>query len=413
MTANGLDAVAEDHNDGLLCLDELGQAEGKEVGSIVYALANGSPKQRMTQGVAPGWSVLILSSGETSLADHMGAAGKHVRPGQQVRLCDLDADAGAGLGLFEGIHGFANPSAFARHLTDSARRYHGSPIRAFLRMLVEDLAAATRNTVGLRDQFLERYVPTEASGEVRRAASRFALVAAAGEMATAAGITGWVGGESMHGAKVCFDSWLSWRGNTTGFTAEIMQVRRFFETLAAPQIPPGTGVFGRNYFFAAGSPVAGFRLGQHSDISTYFVDPEVFRGVICAGFDPKVVLRNLKVHGLLEHDRGRLDKSVRLRGAGKKRMYAIKAGILDGRQTVPVSDANSSDIGDSGSELQRSDESVRAGRVALRLADSGDAGTPLTTDTSAENPGALEEIVERQLSFSRTDSRSPIGGGKE
>ena len=207
MTANSLDLVAQNHNDSLLCLDELGQADGKEVGDIVYALANGTPKQRKTPSIVKSWTLLILSSGETTLAAHMKAAGRHVRAGQEIRLCDLAADAGGGLGLFENLHGFENPSLFARHLIESARRYYGSPIRVFLRTLVEDKENARQRVVALRDQFLERHVPTGASGELRRAASRFAVVAAAGELATEAGVTGGREGESFDACGVCFESW--------------------------------------------------------------------------------------------------------------------------------------------------------------------------------------------------------------
>ncbi len=404
MTANSLDGIADNHNDGLLCLDELVQADPREIGAIVYALANGSPKQRLTQGPTRGWSLLILSSGETSLDNHMRAGGKHVWRGQEVRLCDLDADAGKGLGLFEFIHGFANSSEFARHLAESIRRYYGTPIRAFLRMLAKDREATTRTAIGLRDQFLKRHVSTEASGEVRRAASRFALVAAAGELATAAGITGWQEGDSMYAAQVCFESWLGRRGTTVVDTPEemIKQVRRFLETQVSPKIPVGTGASGSGHSSAAGSRVVGVRLGRDGDCATYLVDPDVFRRDVCAGFDPKAVLRNLKVHGFLEHDQGRLDKSVRLPGAGKTRVYAITAGILEGRSAVRV--AGSGDTGDNGDNSSNLPKARKSKRP--RSGDSGDAGTALTTqDTTAENP----EAVEPQL-LPTGDSTRPIGG---
>ncbi len=41
-TGNALEAVAEAHNNTLLCLDELGQVNGIEAGEIAYMLANGS-----------------------------------------------------------------------------------------------------------------------------------------------------------------------------------------------------------------------------------------------------------------------------------------------------------------------------------------------------------------------------------
>ena len=373
MTANGLDTVAQNHNDGLLCLDELGQANGKEVGEVVYALANGTPKRRQTQNIATTWTLLILSSGETSLAEHMGAAGKRVRSGQEVRLCDLEADAGAGLGVFENLHGFENASAFARHLTESARHCYGTPIRAFLKTLVEEKERAAQSAVALRDQFLERYVPAGASGEVRRAASRFALVAAAGELAAQAGVTGWREGEALHAAGVCFGSWLNGRP-TTAATAEnaIRRVRHFLETQPA--------------------------LGKQSGSPAYPVPPEIFRRDLCAGFDPKMVLQILKEQGYLEHDPGRFEKSVRLPGAGTRRVYSIKARILDQPSTAPIyGGVNSGDggnTGDASSKLPQAGDSRGDGSVATRSGDSGDipAATVMVEDAAAERIGASETL---------------------
>jgi len=47
-TSNGLEAVAELHNDNLLCLDELGQVAPEEAGRVAYMLANGQGKVRMS-----------------------------------------------------------------------------------------------------------------------------------------------------------------------------------------------------------------------------------------------------------------------------------------------------------------------------------------------------------------------------
>ena len=54
-------------------------------------------------------------------------------------------------------------------------------------------------------------VPKGASGQVERVGARFALVGAAGEMATGAGLTGWPKGESARAARGCFNAWLAAR----------------------------------------------------------------------------------------------------------------------------------------------------------------------------------------------------------
>lgn len=53
-TGNGLEGIANERNDTILALDEIGEADAREVGAVVYALANGDRKdashpQRISQ----------------------------------------------------------------------------------------------------------------------------------------------------------------------------------------------------------------------------------------------------------------------------------------------------------------------------------------------------------------------------
>lgn len=103
-TANGLEGLAALHNDGLLILDELSQIDPKEAGEAAYLLANGQGKARASRtGTArqsARWRLLFLSAGEESLTALMARVGRKVNAGQEIRLADLDADAGAGMGAF-------------------------------------------------------------------------------------------------------------------------------------------------------------------------------------------------------------------------------------------------------------------------------------------------------------------------
>lgn len=100
-TANGLEGVASETSDTVLILDEMGQADSREVGEITYMLANNSGKMRAGRtGNARArktWRVLFLSTGEVTLAAKMGEAGKRIMAGQEVRLVNIPADAGAGM----------------------------------------------------------------------------------------------------------------------------------------------------------------------------------------------------------------------------------------------------------------------------------------------------------------------------
>ncbi len=135
-TANGLEALATVRSDTLLVLDELSQVDPKEAGEIAYMLANGSGKARAGKSgharARAQWRLLFLSAGEISLAQHLQEAGKKSKAGQEVRLVDIPADAGKGMGVFEYLHDFESAPAFSKALTQATTQYYGTPARAFL-----------------------------------------------------------------------------------------------------------------------------------------------------------------------------------------------------------------------------------------------------------------------------------------
>ena len=70
-TDNALEAMASQHCDGLLILDELAQVDAKTAGEFAYMLANEAGKSRATRTGTPRarqtWRLLFLSAGEVSL----------------------------------------------------------------------------------------------------------------------------------------------------------------------------------------------------------------------------------------------------------------------------------------------------------------------------------------------------------
>jgi uncharacterized protein (DUF927 family) len=250
-TANGLETVAELHNDLTLFLDELSQIDPREAAETAYLLGNGSGKTRMSRNIGArkklAWSLLIVSAGEITLADHAQTAGKRTKGGAEVRLINIDSDAGAGMGLFENIHGAPSADAFARQLKDAAKRLYGTPLRAHLEFIAQNRPATEKAVRNFQAEFLKRNVPAGASGEVYRVAQRFALIGAAGELATNAGITGWSPGEATDAAARCLASWIENRGTAGSGDSEaaIRQVRSFLEVNGS----------------------AGFRLRKHGSLS--------------------------------------------------------------------------------------------------------------------------------------------------
>ncbi|WP_421993959.1 DUF927 domain-containing protein [Roseococcus sp.] len=239
-TGNALEATAAEHNDVLLPLDEIGQVEPRELGEVAYMLANGIGKGRaQREGRAKPsltWRLLLLSTGEKRIGDVMAEAGQRTVAGQEVRLVDLPADAGKGLGAFETLHGAATPAAFAEMLDGLMRLQHGTAGPAFLRWLLPQVNAdATWAPDTLRPRvldFLGEFLPAGADGQVRSVARRFAIIGLGGELATQAGVTGWSEGEAWAAAGACFRAWLEARGSA-GAREDMEAVARIRTCIAA------------------------------------------------------------------------------------------------------------------------------------------------------------------------------------
>ena len=366
-TDNALEAIAAQHCDSLLILDELAQVEGKVAGECAYMLANEQSKARATRNGAPrarlNWRLLFLSAGELGLADHMAEGMKRARTGQEVRMADIPADAGAGLGAFENLHDFAGGAAFASHLTREAQACHGAPGRAFIEWACGQADALPKRLRTSVQALARQWVPGGASGQVERVAARFALVGVAGELATEAGLTGWPQGEGERAASACFDAWLSARGGAgNGEVRQMLrQVRRFLEahgegrftwwhraaddhnakTLQRAGFRRMVDGEGKPLKIAKGSAALGTPRGDGEVYEAlmavdgeeagtdYYVLSEVFRSEVCNGFDYQAVARVLLEHGALLPDANRpFDCRPRLPGMGLTSCYRIPAAIF-------------------------------------------------------------------------------------
>ncbi|MBP8182514.1 MAG: DUF927 domain-containing protein [Rhodoferax sp.] len=360
-TDNAIEGVAAQHNDCLLILDEISQVEPRVIGEVVYMLGNGEGKTRATRTAVPRpplrWKLIFLCTGENKLSDIMADAQKRTNAGQETRLAHIPADAGAGLGVFENLHGYEGGAAFAKHITHQAEAVYGAPGRAWLQWCTthaDTLKAATRKAAAT---LAASMMPKDCAGQVERVGARFALVGAAGEMATAAGLTGWPAGESEQAARACFNAWIAARGGIGNgeVVAMLRAVRRFLET-------HGEGRFAlwhrqgddhnsktlqragfRRVYCADGDPFKdigasdkglepsfSYVLDQGGSVH-YFVLPECFRTEICNGFDYKAVARVLLDAGCLLPGKDRaFDSKHRLPGMGKNPVncYQITPAIF-------------------------------------------------------------------------------------
>lgn len=343
-TDNALEAVAAAHCDLPLLLDEMGEASPETVAACAYALANGAGKGRAARDgsarrVAE-WRCLFLSTGEEGLADRLAEARggpKRVRAGQEVRVLDIPAEAGP-LGMFECLHGLPSAGALADAIKARAARFYGTAGRAWLAVLAEQpeaMAQAAREVIAA---FEAHHVSAGATGQVRRAAARFALAAAAGELATGAGLLPWPPGEAERAAAACFAAWRGNRAAGDGAAedaAAVAAVAAFigahgesrFQTVgewrpsegAAEAVEPETRVVVNR---------AGWRK-RAGEGWRYCILPETWRREVVAGMDPVLAAKAVQAAGHLDTERkGRLTRNERVGATNPARVYVVLDTIL-------------------------------------------------------------------------------------
>jgi uncharacterized protein (DUF927 family) len=357
-TANGMEAVAAQYNDLPLPLEEIGQAEAREVGPIVYMFGNQRGKARMTRSGGAQrdkiFRIGVWSTGEITLAAKMAEANQRVHAGQEVRLLNVPADAGAGMGVFEDLHGAASAGAFADQLRLAAVTYYGTAGPAFLEKLVEARATnAEKLKRVLRDtcdEFVAQHLPNGADGQVRSAALRFALIAAAGELARVYGVVPWPEGEATKAAAACFKAWLDARGSEgAAEDQQAIDVLRLFiskhgasrfedldraeeteqsqsdQDAAYPGSMGGSG--NKPQFPQKVIERAGY-MRKLGDLREFLILAPVWRDEICKGMDAPRAARALQTAGFLVPGKHSTSKVEWIAGTGSVRVYVIRSTIL-------------------------------------------------------------------------------------
>ena len=339
-TDNGIEAMAAQHSDGLLCLDELAQLDPKVAGESAYMLANGQGKSRAgrTGAARPrlSWRLLFLSAGEIGLAEHMSEANKRTRAGQELRMIDLPADAGRGCGVFDELHGYEGGGVLAQHLTRACEATYGAAGRAWLEHLTQNTEGLSRLLRERMDVTEAKLVPESAAGQVQRVGRRFALVAVAGELATAAGVTGWPAGAATEAARRCFNAWIEARPAGIGLSenaAVMRQMRQWFGLHGEARFTDWSRADDDH------APKTMNRAGWRKAIKTtsgleeligweWFVLPDVFRTEACKGYTERAALRLLADRGHLVREGKHFGCRASPPGAHKVTVYRVRSSIL-------------------------------------------------------------------------------------
>jgi uncharacterized protein (DUF927 family) len=357
-TSNALESTAAAHNDVLLPMDEMGQADPKEVPETLYMLAHGTGKDRARAGGGNRKPVtfltLVLSSAEESAARLAEQAGRRMKAGQEVRLLDIPAIVAGAFGCFEDLHGTEDGAAFAQVIRSATREHHGVAGPAFVAVVVammgagEDMAAAILDEMAA---WVRTYMPKESDGQVKRAAQRLALVAVAGEMAARFGIVPWKAGAASAAVASVFRAWMDERGGT-GSREDmhlLAAVRRFiaehgssrFEPLrdgnkdddgaqVEPALPDGPRTINR----------AGWRWQEVNEAGErlwlYGMVPEVFDREVAGplGMEGREARARLGKAGIIRGERAggetRWTAKTRVPGHGRPRLIVVQPAAVQG-----------------------------------------------------------------------------------
>ncbi|MEA1606885.1 DUF927 domain-containing protein [Pseudomonas spirodelae] len=350
-TDNALESIAAAHSDGLLVLDEISQCDPRIVGETVYMLGNGTGKARANDRGQAGkpvqeWRLLFVSSGEKTLAETMAEAGRELKAGMEVRMLAMHADAGQGFGLFDTLHGFDGGAALSDALQARVKKYYGTPLLAFLTALCEPgkLLAYTAMLRKTAERFAAEALPANASGQAHRAAARFGLVAAAGELATALGVTGWPDATAHKAAKACFAAWLAERGGAGHLEGDaiVTRLRLVVERSGESRFTRWDGIAAKTDDHA---PRTTDRLGFRRTLDhgygdvltttvTFYFFPTAWRDDVFKGMNLRTVNRELIERGILQPDpKGKAAQVVTMPGMPSGRAYVVAAAALFSSET--------------------------------------------------------------------------------
>jgi putative DNA primase/helicase len=338
---------------------------------------------------------MVVSTGEVSIASKVEEdRNRRARAGQEVRILDIPADAGQGHGAFDAPRAGEDSAAdLADEIVRSGEEFYGTAGPAFLQAIID---RGIDQTVDYITNAIEAFSTNVAKfgtdGQIRRAARRLALIAAAGELAHALGIVPhWSEGEATAAAEFALQQWIAGRGGSEAAEAiqGVRAVRLFIEKYGDSRFED---LFVEKYRDGecADEPVgkiiqnrAGWRRGKGED-QIWMVLPEVFKSEVCNGLDPTMVAKVLVDRGLLLRGPDEYQKTHRIQGKVLK-LYTITASIFSGSNIeTPVTSVTPVTRNETGGFLHSDPEGVTAEKFPENEPVTGVTGVTVDLDKDTE-----------------------------
>lgn len=238
-----LENRAVEMNNTCLFLDELSQADPEKLRGVSYMLSQGKGNDRGRPDRAGNRERLIfknisLSTGEEDQETIFKKIKVDVKTGELLRFLNIEADAGAGLGIFDvlpdkyhkgsyaGLRDDQKASAYSDDLIKAINENYGVIGVAFIKRFVDEINnrgdSFKREIEDKVNQGVKDFLCTldTSSGQITRVAKDFVRMAIIGEYATEWGFTGWEAGDATNAARRCFENWLA-KWGTLGSREEL------------------------------------------------------------------------------------------------------------------------------------------------------------------------------------------------
>ena len=222
-------------------------------------------------------------------------------------MLNIPSNAGAGLGVFNNLHGFNNSADLANHLNNSVNQYYGVAGDAWLDHLTRDADTLSNHVPIAIASFVESLGTI--SNQAKRAARAFGLLATAGELATSYGITGWREGDATRACVALFGTWLD--GFGTGnreedqiYKAAVDFIQRNpnrFHLIFKPKSPDGKEIQGADYQLNQTQYLHN-RVGFQKDGVYYVLPAQIKELAPQSSYDSKAILKVLKARGFFVGD---------------------------------------------------------------------------------------------------------------
>ncbi|MBA5606269.1 DUF927 domain-containing protein [Duganella sp. FT3S] len=221
-TMNGIEPLLARYSPLPIALDEMTEQTAETVGELLYKIASGEGKHRMTSQMEAAavnrWLLTIIATSEKGVADAVKAGGKALLGGQQDRAIDIPIDRIGVISNFGDFNGFPE---LTRHLKKACGDYYGAPGEAILQFACDN-PELVRDVISMAPEIEERLMPPNCGDGERRIVKFLAAAVVAGNLAILAGVLDCEPEVVENAVKLIVMEWWHGRGGSLRRIAEFL-----------------------------------------------------------------------------------------------------------------------------------------------------------------------------------------------